>query len=1413
MRTPLPLLFCLLCSLSVFAQSGPTPREYIYVQTDRTLYEAGDPVLFQAYLTGPQGNPDSALSDVVTVQLLDPGGTVIQTVNAFRGPHGLDGYLQLNAQLKGGRYRLRAYTNYLGNFGEQAHFTKNIYLQEVINPDLLLQLEPERESFAPGTTVAYTLTARNRSDSILVGAEVSAGLIVDGEALPPVLFSTDATGTADLRLSLPADLASENVLISATVGNDGEAESVFRPVRVSLGFVDFRLYPEGGERAAGPQKIAFRASDRLGKPLDVSGDIYLNGIPTLPLRSSHNGYGHFQLPDVGLAEVTIRLHDFPDTVFQLSPPSFTAIAASTELTDTSLLLRINQEDLPLLNLELSRDGTHYVREPLTNKVVDIPLKRYPPGVYQLRLIDPNGLVRWERMIFHRPKSVQITGLKQKETGKGHEFQLVGEDGRLVQGDFSVAVVNDGPYVRQNDKQPHLVTQLLLQSRLTGTLYEPNDYFDPEQPAAMAALDDVLLCHGWRVYEAPEQQAFHPLHTGLNGSIRRGYADALRRSLTFNGQKLKPNKDKRIIHRVRHFATATLKPRSNNDYRYRPQNTPWEKEQTVSLVARVLPTTGSIYTPPKEAVQRRRAKKPKAKIDKTLKVEKVNQAVGKAKPPAQPATRPSKPRNNVRLPVPPSDTELGIVSEASAQLSEVVVVGYGSTHKSNASGSSVRVDYTSDRNNYSIQQQEVAPENRPARFSPMQGAVRLQKKQAFAYRLRFGTQRPQDQTAPLLYWNGRLDQENDHFQLPHDAKKRSATYRIVLEGITEDNQPVHLEETFGITAPWSFNARLPSHALVGDTLLLTATLRNNGSKARVFSDSLRLSYAFTRLTPTEKDITVAPNSARTLERRIVVNQATQRTKLAWTALPKGQAKGIEQHGELTSRPRLFTHSAFATSAGSQEISIDLDPEEHVGPVTAQLRLYGNAVDKILDEYAGMLREPHGCFEQVTSTAYPNALIVGLLRDQPRLKDEITLRNARKYLASGYRQLSRYQQPNGGYGLWQNAPAKPRYTAMALIQFADLARVWDGVQKADLVRAQNYLSKYLKAQGFQSGPAQLYQLLALAKHGEPGLEQLIERHAKAVARHPKEHYYALLLTQVFAATGQQEQARTQVRALVPAVLGKSLNNRSESAGIGSAYGRFTEVEMLCYFIESYLATEGYDNTVEEAFASATQLMGKSRYQPTQAKVRYLSALSALVKYRPAPENGYLDVFLNGSLLDTVQYNTGVGRVVNLDFTGILVDGPNELRLRFATAESYPALRFLAEWKRELPPITEEPPLTLRWSGPVSAERNATLAYGLELVNETQEAVRNPMVQLGLPGNADLLLKDLDGLIERGIVDFYELEGAYLNLYLEELAAGEIRQIPLTMTARLAGDYLAPAATVYPYYQPHKRSWRKGMRLRVK
>jgi hypothetical protein len=100
--------------------------ERIYLHIDRLNYTSGDDIWFKAYVIDPATNKLSLNTNNLHVELIAPDSKIIQrrTVRIENGTG--HGDFQLHDSIPSGRYRIRAYTNYMRNFDEQFFFLKEI---------------------------------------------------------------------------------------------------------------------------------------------------------------------------------------------------------------------------------------------------------------------------------------------------------------------------------------------------------------------------------------------------------------------------------------------------------------------------------------------------------------------------------------------------------------------------------------------------------------------------------------------------------------------------------------------------------------------------------------------------------------------------------------------------------------------------------------------------------------------------------------------------------------------------------------------------------------------------------------------------------------------------------------------------------------------------------------------------------------------------------------------------------------------------------------------------------------------------------------------------------------------------------------------------------------------------------------
>ena len=111
-----------------------------------------------------------------------------------------------------------------------------------------------------------------------------------------------------------------------------------------------------------------------------------------------------------------------------------------------------------------------------------------------------------------------------------------------------------------------------------------------------------------------------------------------------------------------------------------------------------------------------------------------------------------------------------------------------------------------------------------------------------------------------------------------------------------------------------------------------------------------------------------------------------------------------------------------------------------------RLYPGPLSQVIEGMDSILSMPGGCFEQTSSSTYPNVLALDYMKRTKKLTPEIHAK-AEGYIANGYQRLLTFEVPGGGFSWFGQAPANKILTAYGLMEFNDMAKVSDVDPRAD------------------------------------------------------------------------------------------------------------------------------------------------------------------------------------------------------------------------------------------------------------------------------------------------------------------------------------------------------------------------------
>ncbi|MDR0795786.1 MAG: hypothetical protein LBE79_07025, partial [Tannerella sp.] len=427
------------------------PQEKVYLHFDNTSYYQGDNIWFKCYVVTSGQHELSQLSKTLYVELLNPGGEIVdkRTLKIEDGQcHGNFTLGQL--PFYSGFYEVRAYTKYMLNFGDDVIFSR---LLPVFNKPKAEGDFEEKKMLGYGRygpLGSYTMKREPpvREKAVNLRFFPEGGNLIQGVASRVAFEATDAAGN-------PIEVTGRVV--------DGNRQELCPINTLHEGKGIFTYTPGAPGRRKDIAEVEYAGRKyRFDMPAGL-----LQGV---------------------VMEVDNLSH--PDSI--------------------EIVLRKNM-DLPveMYGVTIISGGKlqNYCFARMEDAEVSFKMdkSRLPAGVSQIVLFNSRGEIVCDRLIFAGKNDDRLN--IAAKTGKpvyrpyesvDMELSVTDRNANPVNTTFSVSV-RDGA----NEVENHhtILTDLLLMSEIKGYVRNPSYYFDPVETQCTASLhlDLLLMVQGWRRY--------------------------------------------------------------------------------------------------------------------------------------------------------------------------------------------------------------------------------------------------------------------------------------------------------------------------------------------------------------------------------------------------------------------------------------------------------------------------------------------------------------------------------------------------------------------------------------------------------------------------------------------------------------------------------------------------------------------------------------------------------------------------------------------------------------------------------------------------------------------------------------------------------------------------------------------------
>jgi len=447
------------------------PQEKVYLHFDNTSYYIGETIWFNAYVVRADSLLPHPLSGILRVELVNQEGTVLDSRKLRITDGRCHGEFPLKENYYAGFYEVRAYTQYMLNFG-------------------IVGLPHEKE-------VSAFFFDKDYCDRF---------------------FEEHATMFSRV---FPVYNAPKKA------GNYKELQMQKRPYATERYYADknrkeditVSFFPEGGNLVENlTSHVAFEVRGSDGQYLNVKGRIVdRRGKPVCSFVTMHRGKGDFYVTP-GEKERLKAEFSYKGTQysFDLPRPLKQGFVLAIENSPKQVLARVFRnaatEGEPLgltimcrgrlvLFDQVAMDSTDYV-------TVKIDPALLPTGVNQATLFDAEGRIHGERLFFVNHREYENNGIQLVGRRRGYRsFEKITLEFES-RGPFSLSIC-DRNSREKNYTGEDMISNLLLSSDLYGFIEMPEYYFGKDTRKLRHELDLLTLVQGWRRYSWPEMAGVEP----------------------------------------------------------------------------------------------------------------------------------------------------------------------------------------------------------------------------------------------------------------------------------------------------------------------------------------------------------------------------------------------------------------------------------------------------------------------------------------------------------------------------------------------------------------------------------------------------------------------------------------------------------------------------------------------------------------------------------------------------------------------------------------------------------------------------------------------------------------------------------------------------------------------------------------
>jgi len=671
----------------------------------------------------------------------------------------------------------------------------------------------------------------------------------------------------------------------------------------------------------------------------------------------------------------------------------------------------------------------------------------------------------------------------------------------------------------------------------------------------------------------------------------------------------------------------------------------------------------------------------------------------------------------------------------------------------------------------------------------------------------------DDFRSCIYWNKTIQTDkNGQAKFSFYNSDEVTSFAIIGEGISALGHVGHSKHNYAVLDPIEIETKLPIYASVNDEIVMPVRIKNNTNQ----SQNILIKFIENDVIKTNdnlKNITLNPNESTSINYLFSTNKSFKNIPIVLEITQNNKSFKIEKTLDIYSVgfPKSISFS------GHESTVLDFNLENMIeNTLETEFSIFNNRFEMLTSTLDKMLREPHGCFEQVSSTNYPNIMIVKFLENQPSFRDKKN--QALQILNSGYRKLANYKSKDGGYEWYGGNPGNEALTAYGLLQFYEMRPYVDinenefnDMKKWLLSRRDNkggfnQVSGRYGFSGIHPTVNNAYITYVLSEIGEKNIDKEFQT-AFTESLNEKDNYKMALMALTAFNLNKKSDYQNLMNHLNKQLETKDLQKIKVGQTVVNSYGQSKQLEFLALYGLALLKNKTINSDTQKVLKYIESSQTSYGFGSTQSNALCLKfIINYLMMIEEKNSHAKDDLMVNNHAVNLSANSFGNVVIKSLDLKEI-----NQIKIVKANQSPY---ALIVNFQSSLPENSPQSMVLLKTTVPnPKVKINDVCRINVELINTKSEVLFNPLVRIGIPGGLSPEPWQLKELIDKNIIDYYEIINNELVLYFREINAKATKTIILDFKAIVAGKYKGKASSAYLYYNIEHKHYNEGIVVEVK